>query len=72
MRTLIVVTRMTIAAAILPSSAEPGDPDRPVPVCPEPEFEGNVSGRFYVHFKRDLRNLGAEVYEKSAVKLRDF
>jgi hypothetical protein len=37
-----------------------------------PEFEGNVSGRFYVHFKRDLRNLGVEVHEKSAVKLRDF
>lgn len=30
--------RMTMAAAILPSSAEPGDPDRPVPVCPEPRI----------------------------------
>ena len=33
-----------------------------------PEIEGSVSGLFLRRFK----NLGAEVHEKSAVKLRDF
>jgi hypothetical protein len=33
---------------------------------------GNVSRLFCVDFKPSLRNIGAEVYEKSAVKVRDF
>jgi hypothetical protein len=37
-----------------------------------PEIEGNVSGLFCVDFKPGLINLGAEVDEKSAVRLRDF
>ena len=37
-----------------------------------PEIAGSVSGLFCVYFKPGLINLGAEVHEKSAVKLRDF
>ena len=35
-------------------------------------FVGSVSRLFCVDFKPGLRNVGAEVHEKSAVKLRDF
>ena len=37
-----------------------------------PEIEGSVSGLFCVDFKPGLIDLGAEVDEKSAVKLRDL
>jgi hypothetical protein len=37
-----------------------------------PEFDRSVRGLFCVDFKPGLIHLGAEVHEKSAVKLRDF
>jgi hypothetical protein len=37
-----------------------------------PGRRGSMSGLFCVDFKLGLINLGAEVDEKSAVRLRDF
>jgi hypothetical protein len=37
-----------------------------------PGIEGSMSGLFCVDFKSSLINLGTEVDEKTAVKLRDF
>jgi hypothetical protein len=41
-------------------------------ICPSLSGAPSLSGLFRADFKPDLIRLGAEVSEKSAVKLRDF
>jgi hypothetical protein len=42
------------------------------PIYREPGFCGEREPALLADFKPGLRNLGTEVHEKSAVKLRDF